>query len=226
MFKLFKYFIYVIFFPFTLTYLIIKQKWSVLAKVGAIAFLWIVVLGSASSSSRNQNSTPQTTTKELVSAPQISVSPTITPTKAPETLEDKITAMAQKTIDSKAKGQFVQDEQLAMATISDKDITFFDETSMVTSAWKYFVLFGRDASTLPEVKDVGVAVTTTLVDKYGKETEGNAVAIYMKKDEFAKFNWDNLKYLDITEHLKQSGDYYIQPSIYKKVKLDKLKLVF
>jgi hypothetical protein len=206
---------------------VVKHKKLTIANISLIIVV-LIILASVAKNGGNKSVNTNTPAAQQTSVVQPTTISAISPTPlpSPETLEGKLTAIAQKTVDKKAKAEYVKDEKLAMGTISDKDYTFWDETDMVNKAWAYFVKFGKEASQLDEPSDIGFAIKTTLVDGYGKESEGNAIAIYMKKSEFAKFNWDTLKGLDITERLKQSSDYFIQPSIWKKVKQDKLKLTF
>lgn len=220
--SLLKLFLAVIFFPFTISYLIWKQKQlPVFARILGIIVLWGVVIGMGSSKSEK---TEQTAKVEVVSD-QKTVSPTIPEPTKELTFKDKLLAIAQKTTDKSATVEYDDKEKLATVTIP-KTVTYWDDTAIVKSSWGYFVKFGLEAFKLPEVGEIGIVVRMDFVDAYGKEVEGNGITIYMKKANFEKFTWENLRFKDITQQLTDNGDYFVHGALWKKVKQKDLKLSY
>jgi len=222
--SLLKLFLLVIFFPFTLSYLIWKQnKLPVFARILGIIVLWSVFIGIGSS---NSNKTDQ---KQTMQVP-VTTNQTVTPSNTPEptkelTFKDKLLALAQKTTTKEATVEYDEKEKLATVTIP-KSVTYWDDTAIVKSSWAYFVKFGLEAFKLPEVNEIGIQIRMDFVDSYGKTSEGNGVTIFMKKANFEKFTWENLRFKDITQQLTDNGDYFVHGALWKKVKQQDLKLSY
>lgn len=223
--SLLKLFLAVIFFPFTISYLIWKQKqFPTLVRILGILIFWGVFIKIGSSEPSTSSTTTESNKTEVVSEQKITPSAIPEPTKE-LTFNDKLLAIAQKTTDKSATVEYDEKEKLATVTIP-KTVTYWDDTAIVKSSWGYFVKFGTEAFKLPEVGEIGIVVRMDFVDAYGKEVEGNGITIYMKKANFEKFTWENLRFKDITQQLTDNGDYFVHGALWKKVKQKDLKLSY
>jgi len=223
--SLWKLFFGLIFFPFTISYLVLKQKqFPIFVRVLIVLIFWGIFIKIGSSESNKPNTTTESNKTEVVSDKKITPSTAPEPTKE-LTFKDRLLAIAQKATDKGATVEYDEKGKLATVTVP-KTITYWDDTAIVKSSWGYFVRFGQEAFKLPEVDEIGVIVRMDFVDAYGKEAEGNGITIYMKKASFEKFNWENLRFKDISQQLTENGDYFVHGALWKNVKQKDLKFSY
>lgn len=175
-----------------------------------------------------QKAQPKEETKTTEPASQTA---TPTPTQTPKT-EQAVDIMDQlwKAADSGLKTRegveikYNQYDKVAILTKTEE--SSWDENSLVRDAYTTFVKYGREAFKLDGVDHVMVNLNTTFTDSYGNNKTDTAVVVEMTKENFQKFNWDNLKYTPVSQQIETASEqYYIYPSIEKKLDTSKLYLV-
>lgn len=113
-----------------------------------------------------------------------------------------------------------------VAILTKTEESSWDENSFVRDAYTVFVKYGREAFKLDGVDHVMVNLDTAFTDSYGNSKTDTGVVIEMTKGNFQKFNWDNLKYTPVSQQIEAASEqYYIHPSIEKKLDSSKLYLV-
>jgi hypothetical protein len=106
---------------------------------------------------------------------------------------------------------------------SPKD--FWDENSVVRGAYSMLVKYGRESFQIDGVNSLTVNYKLEFTDKYGKKTTDDAIMITMSKEEFNKFEWDNLKLQSVYNQIKSaSSKYYVHPALESKLDYSKLFL--
>ena len=102
----------------------------------------------------------------------------------------------------------------------------FDENSFVRDGFSTFVKYGREAFKINGVDHVLIDLTTTLVNSYGEESTETGMTIEMTRDNFQKFNWENLEYTPVRKQIESASEYFfIHGAIQKDLNNDKLYLV-
>ncbi len=212
----------IVFFPLTLTYLIWKQKWQIPVKLGLTFLLWVVFFGLSSDANKEKT--------QAEAQPTVVVEkPTPTPTPEPVlTLEQKLEKLAKKEINKDATLKFDQKTGAVVAEISTANYTFFNNTDIANSVWKFFIPFAKEAFTYEGINEIKVTITTEFIDSYGKSLPGEAAHINMSKEDFQLFNWDNLRFSNPKENqeLLDKSNYFVHGIIYKDIDPKKLKISF
>lgn len=109
--------ILIAFFPFTLSYLTWKQKWSIPLRLGIIALIWIVFIGTGSSKSKN-NDTANTTNNSQIAVDQTS-KPSQINHKIEYTLEQKQTDFKNFYVDFYSQAQRVTTTQKKVLEVAN-----------------------------------------------------------------------------------------------------------
>lgn len=153
------------------------------------------------------------------------------PSEVPQkelSLSERLVILAKDKIDPDVTLDFNEQEGFISAKIADKDYTFLNETDMANSIWDFFIPFAQEAFSNDEINRIKIAITSEFVDSYGESSIHDSVFIDMDKSDFNKFNWDNLKFTNPknNQELVDKTNYFIHGLIYKKVKEDKLKIIF
>lgn len=146
------------------------------------------------------------------------------PTK-PLTTIDKLWVALDKSIKTRTDYDIKYDEttKTAMLIFSPKD--FWDENSVVRGAYSTLVKYGRESFQIDGVNSLTVDYKLEFTDRYGKKLTDDAIIITMGKDEFDKFDWDNLKYQSVYNQIKSSASkYYVHPAVESKLDYSKLYL--
>ena len=216
----------ILFIPFTLVYLTWKTKWPMPAKLVIIGIIFVSLIASASGNKSEQQSTTVETSQTEAVAETV-----VTPTEIPQeelTVTLKLDNLARKEIDKKATVEFDESSGLVLAKVSTANYTFLNNTEMANHIWQFFIPFATEAFTYDGVKEVKVAITSEFIDPYGKSVFDNAVSIDMLKEDFALFNWENLRFTNPKDNqqLIDKSNYFINGAIYKDVKPEKLKISF
>lgn len=118
------------------------------------------------------------------------------------------------------------DDQYKVVTLTRGPRDYYDETDTVRAAYTNLVSYGFKAFDIDGVDKVEVILKASFTDQYGKNQEEKAVDLRMNEQEFRKYDWNNLKYVNIYNQMLNSCDiYYVHPAIYKAQHTDKLYLV-
>jgi hypothetical protein len=143
----------------------------------------------------------------------------------PLTIDDKLWAALDKSIKTRTDYDIKYDEATkgVALTFSPKD--FWDENSVVRGAYSTLVKYGRESFQVDGVNLLTVDYKLEFTDKYGKKSTDDAIIITMSKDEFSKFDWDNLKFQPVYNQIKSSASkYYVHPALESKLDYSKLFL--
>jgi hypothetical protein len=214
----------IFFFPVGLFLMWKYAEWKKVVKV-IITLIFIVFLMS-SASSTNPKNTQSTRSGEPTKQKEIAtIQPTIQVVK-PMTISDKVWKALDDGIKTR-KGYVVDyDSSSKIASISLTQEIFYSETSMVKDSFITLVKFGKEVFKIDDVDAVRVVIKSDFTDQFGKKSTEDAVRIVMRKSEFGKYQWDNLRYTSVYTQFKNSAEeLYIHPAIFKKVELDKLYLL-
>jgi len=217
----------ILFFPFTLAYLTWKTKWPMTAKLIVIGLIFIIFIGGTSSSSSKDENSTSVSIESPTPTPETITQPSQAPQKE-LSITERLDIIAKDKIDTDVVLEFQEQEGMILATISDRDHTFLNETDMVNSIWEFFIPFAKESFTYDGVNQIKVAITTEFVDSYGNSTTNNAVYVDMTKEDFELFNWENLRFTNPkdNQNLVDKSNYFVHGLIYKKIKEDKLKISF
>jgi len=102
---------------------------------------------------------------------------------------------------------------------------YWDNDAIVREAYSLLVKYGEEVFKNSEVIRVGVVVQGNFIDSYGNEVVKEAVRIIMSRNEFEKFDWENLEYMPISTQIQNSSEIYIiHQSIREDLNLEKLFL--
>lgn len=222
----------VFFFPVGLFLMWKYSNWNKFVKWGITIFFGLVILGSATTPASKTESITETKPTPTTSIAQPTVQPTEKPvvTSTPQpakpfTMTERVWIAIDKAFGTRkdyAAG-YSTTEKTAILTMTVNEA--WDESALVRATYTSLVKYGREVFKLPDVNSVEIIAKTTFTDKYGKDNVEKAVDIVMSKTEFQKFNWDNLRYMDVASKIESSSDvYYIHPAIMKNLKADKLYL--
>lgn len=110
-------------------------------------------------------------------------------------------------------------------TVTKVEDSFWDENDIVRKDYADLVQYGKEAFKIEGVDQVQVVYKTEFTDQYGKKETETAVEIWFNKDEFQKYEWDNLSFQPVWRQMEDgSAYYYIHPAINKGITKDKLYL--
>ena len=97
-----------------------------------------------------------------------------------------------------------------------------NEEYLIDNCVSNYINFSRKAYKYDNVTVTTFDVKTSMVDSYGKESNDVIFSIQMTKDNFEKYNWDNL-YDGILESMEPNCTvFYIYPGILNKIDTSKI----
>lgn len=114
-----------------------------------------------------------------------------------------------------------------MATLLvNENETYWDETAMLNSAYARLVKYGKSAFEINGVDQVGVNISTKMMDSHGKESVEEVIRVAITKTIYKDYNWDNMQYVDdfYNKMVDAVSVNYINPGIFRKLNLDKVHL--
>ncbi len=204
-----------------------KKNWmrkhpKLTALICVFLFLWIVGLIGETTDKKKA-----TTNAAVTSMP--TDEPTATP--KPLSMNDKLWAAFNKILDDRyKKGTEIKYTDIDKTVVlieypgkywSETNLYDLDEKRLVETAISTFVSYGQEAFKIDGVNRVGVDYRMPFTDSYGKETTSTAFSFSMTKEEFQKYNWDNLKgksiYLQIIRSTEADPMFSIKPSVLSKI---------
>lgn len=218
-----------LFFPAGLFLMWKYSAWKMWLKIGltAIAAIFVISIVSSSGSNSTQTSKPTASTvsetNNKAEAQQATATPI--PTSKPLTLQDKLWQVADSLHfehDATKISYNVQTGEV-MVTYnvakhwSDTHLGDLTPVSLLNSELNEYVPMAGKMFKLDGVKIVGIDFQTMFDDQYGKSTLQDAWKFSMTKDEFNKYDWQNLDGKPIFDQLVgnsvRDDDYYIDTSI-------------
>lgn len=149
------------------------------------------------------------------------------PVEAPkeETITDKLWKALDASIKSRDGYDVQWEEEKGTAKLIRTKDTFWDENSLVRDTYTDFVKYGREVFQIEGVNRIEIEYMAPFTDSFGNESNQRAVGILMTKEEFQKFNWDNLNYQPVYQQIQDHAVYqFIHPAIMKDTSEDKLFL--
>lgn len=100
------------------------------------------------------------------------------------------------------------------------DVTW-DETAFVRRNLANYINFCKAAYQIDGVSDIDFEISTTMMDAKGNESVYTVQSIWMSKDEFETFNWENLEYKKIFDVFKDSCEiFWLYPGIANNITTD------
>lgn len=108
-------------------------------------------------------------------------------------------------------------------TVTYKTDTPFTYNSLLNEVLSFYVKIGKEIYTQSETESFNFIVNGTVTDQYGTESIDKLIEISMPKENFQKYNWENLEYKPIyNSFIKDTEIFYILFSIRKELDLDKI----
>ncbi len=221
----------ILFFPyFLLWFMWAKTSWSKGIKIAitiVFAIINIVALSSDDTTTKNtQQTNQQVEQKPVVAETKTEVKNEVPaePVK-PLATTDKLWNALDKSIKTRTSYDIKYDEAKKEATLIFSPKDFWDENSVVKGAYSTLVKYGKEVFQIDGVNSLTVNYKLEFTDRYGKKSTDDAVIITMSKDEFSKYDWDNLKYQPVYNQIKSSASkYYVHPALESKLDYSKLYL--
>lgn len=88
------------------------------------------------------------------------------------------------------------------------------------------IKYGKVAFDINGVNQVGVNISTKMIDSHGKESVEEVIRVAITKTSYKDYDWDNMQYVDnfYDKMVDAVSVNYINPGIFRKLNLDKIKL--
>jgi hypothetical protein len=138
---------------------------------------------------------------------------------------EKIADIA-KSIFQKPEGAYVSAGDISSTLdVDTSKLTAWDEKHYLELMLEDFVKFGNESFKIDGVTELNVRYNGTIVDKYGKESKSAVYSIFMAKENFIKYSFENLKGSDgrMYRAIEQDALIYILPSTRLKIDFAKVK---
>lgn len=192
------------------------------------------------------DTTPVAENTQPVQTPNEQPQPTATPTPNPTSTPAPTTQVAEKPVEQKPYNIYDDlwkaldtslktrknidikyDPSTKTATLLvNENETYWDETAMLNSAYTRLIKYGKTAFTINGVDQVGVNISTKMMDSHGKESVEEVIRVAITKSSYKDYNWDNMQYVDDFYHkmVDAVSVNYINPGIFRKLDLSKIRL--
>jgi hypothetical protein len=207
-------------FPVGLIFMWRYASWNKVIKSALTGVFVLFLIISISSSGSGKTQTEQASSSNADStttAPKVTNIP-----QKPLSIKDKLKAAYKGDTSNVSIDYDDQTKTAALELTSDK---FVDEQFAVNGTFNTFVKYGKEAFKVDGVDIVIVAFRTTFSDKYGKKFKDDIARIGMTKQEFQKFDWNNLDGEPIYTRVKSSASpFFINPAIEDKISTSDIKL--
>lgn len=149
-------------------------------------------------------------------------------TAATTTKSNDATVKSLKKIMEKIDGEFSDTKSVAVtladngnAGVSYTATNISAEQSLINDCVTNYINFSIKAYKYDNVTMTTFDVKTSMVDLYGNASDDLIFSIQMTKDNFEKYNWDNLG-LGILDNMEPNcSEFYIHPSILKEIDTSK-----
>ncbi len=142
-----------------------------------------------------------------------------------ESMLNQLWNAADKSIKNRKNLDIQYNQNQKRATIIYQPDVVWDENETVRKAYSYLVKYGQEAFKIQNVKIVETIIKTEFINEYGKTNVRKAVVFSMKKDEFQKYNWEELEYRPIFDQINRSLiKNRIHPAIQKELEKEELYL--
>ncbi|MDP3970916.1 MAG: hypothetical protein Q8P90_04400 [bacterium] len=204
-----------------------------------ISFILLIIASVASLGSSNnddsnvaKNNTPPTIAEEdakvevVVETIDTNVNNEIQPEAPKEvTMIDRLWIAFDNSIKNRSGYDIAWSDTSSAVTVTKVEDSFWDENDLVRKDYADLVQYGKEAFTIEGVNQVQVVYKTEFTDQYGKKDSEIAIEVWFNKDEFQKYEWDNLSFQPVWQQMESgSAYYYVHPGINKNLTKDKLYL--
>ncbi len=172
-------------------------------------------------------------TQEPVETPTPTPTPVATatltpqPTEKPYNIYDDLWKALDTSLKTRTNLDIKYDEATKTATIIvNENETYWDETAMLNKAYSRMIKYGKVAFDINGVNQVGVNISTKMIDSHGKESVEEVIRVAITKTSYKDYDWDNMQYVDnfYDKMVDAVSVNYINPGIFRKLNLDKIKL--
>lgn len=157
---------------------------------------------------------------DVTPAPEASVEATTEDIQEPQTTEDKITAIIDS-LNFKYSDLKIYDNGSKIKISLHYDDTSWNETRLCCACLSDYINLCKQAYEIDGIDKIEYYVFIDFIDSRGNEISEKGFAICMTKDNFNKYNWDNMKcitgtypqiesdceFLDIHAGLKKNVDF-------------------
>lgn len=148
-----------------------------------------------------------------------------TPINSETELMDELWRGADKSLRTRKGVDIRYDNVMKTVYLDYMKDSYWDENEMVRVAFSNLVKFGSEVFSNDAVESLTVTIKAEFTDSFGKKGIDSAVIIEMLKEDFYKFEWENLSMLPVSDQIKSVAiRYYIHPSLLNKIDKEKLYL--
>lgn len=148
----------------------------------------------------------------------------VTNEKNNRTTEQKVSDLSTEIFPNEKGYSSVFSNKTAILNFNVSEGSFWDEKHILEQMLADMVKFGGAAFNNPEIAIVEVNYRSKLVDRYGKETDGNLMFVSIEKREFLKYNFDNIKGRNFYNSVEKNAFIVILPSTKEKIDFSKVNV--
>lgn len=99
----------------------------------------------------------------------------------------------------------------------------WNETTFVQKCFSDYISYCKESYVIDGVTNIQFIISTNLEDSYGNIERKEVVQFRMNKDNFDKYDFDNLEYENIYDSFSSGCEFFwIHPGILDKIKTDKI----
>lgn len=173
-----------------------------------LAFLFLLVMG-------NLNTGPKEEKQET--APVVQEEPEEAPQE-----KDPITAIIDAQKFEYSDLSIIENSGLLKISLH-YDKTTWDETDFVRECLSDYVDICSEAYEIEGIDKIEYYVFVDLTDSKGNESSNKGFSMYMPKDVFKTYNWENLKYIPgFYKQIESDSEIFIYPGIKNRVDFEKV----
>lgn len=196
--------------------------WKAWVKIAISVFSIFWLFGMIGIFSPSSQSSPQPSNTNTSASTQKAV---VKPTSKPLTLQDKLWKVTDSLQMQRDATKINYDPQTGEVMVkfniakhwSDTHMQDLTPIALMNTEVNNFVSLGLGMFKIPEVKIVGIDFQTMFNDQYGNSTLQDAWKFSMTKDEFQKYDWQNMEGKPVFDQFVgnsvREDDYYIADSL-------------
>lgn len=143
--------------------------------------------------------------------------------KANRTPDEKVAELAGQVFKDKGYSSKLSDTT-AILSYNTAEGAFWDEKHYLESMLEDFAKFGKEASKIDKVTGIEVNYRAELIDSFGTGKDGNLMLINMTKENFLKYNFDNIQGDLFYNSVSKNAYIFILPSTRAKIDFSKVKV--
>jgi hypothetical protein len=144
--------------------------------------------------------------------------------KKNRTIEQKIQDLSVEIFSDKKGYSSVYSSETAILNFNVSEGNFWDDKHILEQMLADMVKFGRGTFVNPEINNIEVQYRSKLVDSYGKESDGNLMFVSMSRENFEKYNFENIKGKNFYNSVEKDALIFILPSTKKDIDFNNISV--